>query len=403
MRLRNLRLLLLLLCLGFVLDALPAQGVVQADSVADEILRLENVDIVYLQNGRQLIMNALAENNLSKVQSVTTLLEEKFQGTDVMPFWVGEQILLHLITGQYILPLAVDRIDSLLQVETSGYLTPPRDNLYNRMIRYAKQHQSQLEQQIQTSQRSEKEKAFLKVFLVFLAAQNDADPAAQERINSASDQFLSRFPESRFDTFLRIHIREKYVPSPWGFSFEFFSGRGRFEGGLDSYFSAHVPIGVAFDIFYGRVGLFLRDYIGVGGSVRRDFSYNGEWPYELALNVFLPEASVGYVFAESDHWKFIPFLGISSMDIAPPEAKQETHDVGLDFVTTYTYGLNLDLKLKASQMPIVSYRENSVWFLRFRLAMNHPTYTKRDPRFDGTMLYFTIGFGGFGRKLLRDY
>jgi len=375
----------------------------QNDSLDNEIMSLPETDLTYIQNGRQLIMNALQENDVDKVKSIKYKLETKFQNTDVMPFWLGERILLHLISGQYELLLNTDCLDSIQHKDYSRFLKPPSDNLYNRLSQYVYDNQAKIERNIDECEYSEKDKAFLKVFIIFILEKKESNQISQDDVNDVCDRFLIRYPKSEYDTFVRTNMRMKFVPSNWGYGFDFFSGTGQFKGPLNRYFTDHVPIGVAFDIQYQQYILYLRDYIGLGSKVAQEFDYKGTWPKDLSLEVFLPEASVGYVILDNNRYKMVPFIGISSMDISPPEQKKEEYDVGLDFVTTYTCGLNIDLKLSPSKIPIVSYNEESVWLIKFRLGINHPTYTNRDPRFDGTMVYFTIGFGGFGKKMLRDY
>ncbi|MGB0175997.1 MAG: hypothetical protein ACPF9D_02450, partial [Owenweeksia sp.] len=76
-----------------------------------------------------------------------------------------------------------------------------------------------------------------------------------------------------------------------------------------------------------------------------------------------------------------------------------------DFTTTYTVGVNLDLKLGRSKkrIAVISGEEESYWFVRVRYAYNLPQYQKNYTGLSGDFHYLTIGIGGFGRKVSRKY
>ncbi len=93
------------------------------------------------------------------------------------------------------------------------------------------------------------------------------------------------------------------------------------------------------------------------------------------------------------------------MDISPSENDKKKIPqyelIGLTFTTTYTLGLNLDFKLGKTKTANTGYKQQqSYGFLRFRYAYNKPQFPAT---FDGDFHSITIGFGGFGRAVLRDY
>lgn len=390
--------------LSWYLLILPADIVAQHHDTTTLVKgQVSGEEAEILSKKRQLIISALAENNLATIQQAFFQVESRFTNTNILPFWLGERVLLHLLTRQYTFPLSVGTIDSILNT-VSNYRPPPDDGMYGYLVAYATTHKSEVIRNIHQGDLSKDEQAYLRILFPYVIFQQNSTIVGQDSINTLSETFLREYPNSRFAPFIRTEIRETFRPSPWGFGFDFFTGLGQFRGDLSMYFTGHVPVGIGFEIYFNRVGVFLRDYIGFGGSVESGFEYQGIWPFDLPVNVLLPEVDVGYVISNSDELKITPFLGVSSMNIAPPLAQRnDGFDVGLDFVKTYTYGVNFDLKLKASEIPIVHSREQSTWIVKCRVAMNHPTYTTRDARFDGSLISFTVGFGAFGRKLLREY
>ena len=166
-------------------------------------------------------------------------------------------------------------------------------------------------------------------------------------------------------------------------------------------------MGVAFDISYKKLILYLRDYIGFS-KTKVDMLYSkGVWEKGSNATIFLPEASLGYTAMDNKHIKLAPFIGIASTGIGPSEYDQQQNpdlkNADLGFTATYTLGLNLDIKLKRSKAKMVTNGpEQSYWFLRLRYAYNLSQFENKYPGFDGNMHYLTIGIGGFGRAIKRQ-
>ncbi|MEL6926103.1 MAG: hypothetical protein AAFO94_18825, partial [Bacteroidota bacterium] len=197
--------------------------------------------------------------------------------------------------------------------------------------------------------------------------------------------------------------------SKFGLGFEFFTGFGKYTGELNRHFNYNVPFGVAFDLRYKNWTLFLRDYIGLG-RINENVEQNGiTWTPESGAESVLAEASIGYTFRSNRKLTLTPFIGISGHEISPRardrDLRPELDDVRLRFTRTYTTGINLDLKLAQSNIPIASMNkpEEGYWMMRVRYSFNAPEFQRRYGAFSGHMHYITIGFGGIGRRVKRDY
>lgn len=285
---------------------------------------------------------------------------------------------------------------------------PPWDLLLIKVRDTLRAHRVEIKEQINRSSLSETEKAFLTLNFDFLLKGNDNRAVAQDSLNLSANQYLTSYPRSRFEDYVRKYIRFEFKNSNWGLGFEFFSGYGVFTDNLREQFKNHVSVGVAFDICYKKFTLFLRDYIGFSRTLDSiTFNNNSTWRKDSKAQIFLPEASLGYVTLENKKLKLIPFLGISSTDITPIQADikkiPEYENVGLKFTTTYTVGLNLDFKLGKARRVINRPAEPSYWFLRIRYAYNKPQFDRRYNRFNGAFHYLTIGIGALERRSKRDY
>jgi hypothetical protein len=189
---------------------------------------------------------------------------------------------------------------------------------------------------------------------------------------------------------------------------EFFSGYGILTGNLPKTFKNNVPFGIAFDIYYKHIALYLRDYIGFSKTIR-DIPYStGIWEKGSQVRVFLPEASLGYVIADNKAIMLAPFAGIAGTDIGPTQfdvtKEPDLKEAALKYTMTCSFGLNLDLKLGHSKTPLVSTRiEQSFWIIRLRYAYCLTQFDKKYPGYNGNLHYLTIGIGGFGRTMKREY
>ena len=250
------------------------------------------------------------------------------------------------------------------------------------------------------------EKDFLLLHLDHLLIEYEKDEISQDSLNSYSDIFLEKYPNSSFYSLVKEHIRFVVKPSDWGFAFEFFTGYGVFTDQLYENFDNNVPFGIAFDVQYKNYVLYLRNYIGFG-KTSRDIDFNGStWNSGDQTRIFLPEASLGFELINNNLLKFTPFVGISSTNVAPTEydieRNEEYENVGLDFTTTYSMGLNLDLKMRKSSSGIVARNESGEWIIRLRYSFNQPQFEKSYTGFSGNIHYITIGFTGFARRLKRS-
>jgi len=288
-------------------------------------------------------------------------------------------------------------------------IKPPYDLLYEKVRNHTEISQLFLQTQINHSELEQMDKDFLSMNLNYLLI-DEKDPLAkmQDTLNVMADAFLATYSESKYESITRTYFRQKFVPSNWGYAFEFFSGYGLFTDNLETRYKGQVPIGVAFDVQYKNAILYLRDYIGLT-KTRKDLPYSsGVWEKGSQARVYLPEASLGVVALDNKYFKVVPFAGIASTDIAATEVdltkEPDLEQVELEFTTTYTVGLNLDIKLGRSKMPIVTMQaEQNYLFLRVRYAYCMPQFEKTYDGVSGNMHYITIGIGGFGRKIKRDH
>ena len=248
---------------------------------------------------------------------------------------------------------------------------------------------------------------FLKLNLQFFLLDKDNSLFNQEKINLESNLFLNTYPNSKFEHFVRYQIKYEFVLSDWGFGMDLFSGYGWYTEELKESFTGSIPIGFGVDVFYKDFVFNLRYLIGFSFT-KKDLDFNGHiWKNNSQVRLYIPEISFGYNVYEDNLIKLTPFGGISGISFSPTEydmeQKPELKNAVLGFVNSFTYGINLDLKLFTTTSVNYSGPEQDFWLIKIRLASNYPQFMNKYDRFDGNIYYLTIGFGGFGHTINRNY
>jgi hypothetical protein len=123
--------------------------------------------------------------------------------------------------------------------------------------------------------------------------------------------------------------------------------------------------------------------------------------------MFFPEASLGYAVLENDKIKLSPFAGIGLASIGPVpidiEERPELEVLEVGYSTSYTLGLNLNIKLGWETAPYLTMREDkSYWFLRLRYGYTLPQFNNF-PMHGGNVHQLTIGIGGMYRGMKRAF
>ncbi|QCR21429.1 hypothetical protein [Pontibacter sp. SGAir0037] len=381
----------------------------QTDSLRNEILNYQESKAGMIDKGRRLLLEKFLAGDQEKVREVLQYLVTYEEDADYVAFYPLEKWLLYYWTEQY--PLVLQDMlmaDSILVSVSRTRIRPRQDVLAEKLLSYLMGKQAEAKLKIQLSDLTDAEKNVLILNLDYLLSDTEQTPDVQEDLNRQAEQYLAAFPDSKYNPYVKSYIRFAFKPSTWGFAFEFFSGYGSFTENLETNFNNSIPMGIAFDIFYNRWGLYLRNYIGFSKTKNALPFPDAIWSDGAQARVFLPEASLGYAVLDNRYVKLAPFAGISSMHISPTahdiEQIPEYKDVGLSFTTTYTAGLSLDLKLgKTTAVMRHANGEESYWFARIRYSYNQPQFNWKYTGYNGNFHSITIGIGGFGRVLKRDY
>ncbi len=385
----------------------PSLLIAQEDSLREEIINYNDKRAKMISNGRRLMLDSFMEGDILKMKEVKDYLIG-LKNEDYAVFHPFEYWMILYWTQDF--PELLEDIRAFDSTSITAFqqkLKPSKDMLSDKLLEQTVYSFDQIVRFIKSTELSDQHRDILLLHSRLMVAKEHNPFINQDTLNYYADQFLDDYPESPYENFVRHFIRYKYYPSDWGFGFEFLSGFGLFTGRLNDHFRDNIPIGVAFDVEYRDLCLYLRDYIGFS-KTKTDLSFNDvEWKNMSSARVFLPEASLGYVILENDKLKIAPFAGIAGTDIGPTDKdvdkKPELDDAGLDFTTTWVLGLNVDIKLGQPQsVNHYNYSTSNYGFIRLRYAYTNPRFNRKYSGISGNMHYITIGFGGFYSKLKRE-
>ena len=380
----------------------------QTDSLGEEILGFEDKQIKLIRNGRSMLLENFLDGDYEKVQSVMHYLETQVENENYMALYDFEKWLLYYWTGDYQKLLGNFRhlSDSLFLFRMPASIPPPSDLLATKLLEQTNWQYESLQSNLDATGLQPVDKGFVKILLDYLVfiGNGETDPVTQ--LNESSIAYLQKFPDSDYRYFVEHFINQEETLANFGMDFEFFSGYAFYDKGLQENFSHHVPIGVAFDFYYKKWILGLRDHIGIGKLQQEIVSDKATWAEGARFNHVMLEISVAYEVFDNHRFKVFPFGGISFSGFDAPEGARKDHpeyeDVGLNFRPAAVAGLNLDIKLSSP------YTDNPRWrdgygILRIRGAYNLMNFDKKYPGFDGNTFYLSVGIGGVARRVVKKY
>ena len=378
----------------------------QDTSVESQILDYEDSKSAIISKGRHLLLDRFVEGDLQKVNEIKDYLTD-IEDQDYFAFYPAEYWFILFWTKDYTeMAESIQEFDTAQIASYNTRIRPLDDMLYDKLLEKTFNNETEIKTQIQESEIDLEIKQVIILNLDRLLLGNRETIYAQDTLNQNVDSFLESYSQSNFGEYTKEYIRYKEVPKNWGMAFEFFTGYSVYTGGLSENYTNNIPLGVAFDICYKNIELYLRDYIGFN-KTKKDMDYTmGTFEEGSRTMVFLPEASLGYVVYNDNRFKLSPFAGIGSMDISATsidvDEVPELEEVALEFTTTYILGINFDIKFGPKKTPKYS-PKSSYGFMRIRYAYCMPQFENKYDGMTGNMHYITIGFGGMSRGLKRDY
>ena len=227
---------------------------------------------------------------------------------------------------------------------------PGWDGLGTQLQRRSAEDKHLLQFGLQEADLTPEDKAFLTMFLDWLFVKNTylIKDENQTRLNEMANRFLSDYPNSDYEWFVRNLIRKQYVENDWGGGY----GMNVCSGVSTGAFTRPVfGFGIGFDVLYKRFDLSLSaDIMMSTTKTDQTYSFDGEsglvYPKGSNCNWTLPYADLSYKVFDGNRVALAPFVGIGGLFESYPNNKEkepEYKDLEKNYLL-YRAGLIFDIK-----------------------------------------------------------
>lgn len=244
--------------------------------------------------------------------------------------------------------------NSYFSYDPTSKIFPQYDNLGEKVFLRSLEDKHLLQFGLQEADLIPEDKAFLAMFLDWLFVddhylirdiQKDLD---QTRVNAMATQFLSDYPNSDYEWFVRNMIRKEYVEKDWGGGYGLDVCSGVSTG---AFTRPIIGFGLSIDVLYKRFDLTIgADIMLSKTKIDQTYSFDGEsglvYPEGSNCNWVMPYADLSYKVFDGNRVAFAPFVGVGGLFENYSNNKDnepEYKDLNKAFLL-YRAGLIFDLK-----------------------------------------------------------
>lgn len=385
---------------------------VSSQDIANSIKNYELSKSDIISRGRNLLLDSYVSGDMDKVNEAYLYLNNKVADENYAVFNSFEQIYLGTLTRNYNYSLKeILRLDSLSKLNPSDRrktaIKPNTDQLSQKLAENSFLYLQKISKNIDKSTLSGEDKRMLTLMLNDIFRDNNPKESpeikekVQHEINMQCDSFLTVYPQSKYEHYVRNYIRFVVKRSDWGFGLDF--SLGYVSAGLKhDYVQDGYAFGLGWDFHYKKVGLFTRINI-LGTKTKKDFSFTPTaiLPAGSMVNYINPELNLGYETLNTRFITLIPFAGIGGFLCDPLQNDQDKQpELKNKELGSFSYqvGFNCDFKFKNPKTN--PYLTNEYSYNCIRLQVTYLMPSTNTPELKGNQLMVTVGWGlvGYAKK-----
>lgn len=229
----------------------------------------------------------------------------------------------------------------------------------------------------------------------------------QEEIDRRSNVLLADHPTYRHAPIVKSNIRRQLKPTRTGVGLAFLGGTNLMLGDLGKQFTNSSNFGINIDLTYDR---WMIRFIAMGldSKLKTDLLVDSTtWQGGRGVSGPSYGGSIGRVVLDNRTGRFIPSLGISTMQVQ--YAENDDDMIKTASFAQPTVELMYDLKLeflkpskdREAQRTLPTRKEEAYWLVRLRTGIAPMGYGPSiGPQ--GAIVFFSIGFGGYWRPVTLD-
>lgn len=308
-----------------------------------------------------------------------------------------------IVTGRDFL---TDYSTELKKPEYSLLQEVPEDNLLHDLLLLADARRTQLLTAINSSDLTDEQKTICTLYTRVILQHNNLNEPFIPFIDSLSQSFVKRYPQSPYNGYVTNMINPEFRPSHFGVGAGIYTGVYMFTGQLGRAIGAGGPIGGSITLGWYRIQLQLNIAGSIGSKFKKVFYYESDTiPQNTSASVTSGDIVLGIAVVNRAKINIVPFAGLGGIGIGG------TYSVGTNNDTRQVYfskfpsligGLCVDWKFNAIRRSINTYRDKfmyandqSYWYLRFRAGYQNPMLESIQDGLMGEHLFFQIGIGAY--------
>ncbi len=385
-------------------------GFAQGESRLFEKEKSQETKSEIITRYRNLLMDNVISNDTAKVKSLLADFSAAVDENYYVTLYTSEKWLISLWLKDYqAISRDVLKTDSATLVKNNRRIQPQDDQLYRIIYQKVVEKKPEITEEIKNNKTLTAEDRNLMLLLLEAYASTVHNVKYTETINGQSTAYITEFPTSPYNDYIRRNIRYEYKPQGFSMGMELYSGAAILTGKTTDYFSSGGIFGCGFIWGYNNFQFNTRAAFVFSG-LNHDIDYKGyTWQKGERAQLFLPELSVGYKFMASKKISVSPFAGFAWLSTAPYQADQDKNadlknieinsnaspilgiEFGWEFSTMYYYN-------EFYQKPMSNY-----YSLNLRYSVQPASFDTKYIGMNGLThniaISFKFGFGGAKRIL----
>jgi hypothetical protein len=385
----------------------------QTDSIELEIKNYPDSKLQSIVKGRLLMCYYIDKDDFLKVGLIKDYVVNNLEDSVNTAFNVNEYWLLLYFNQEYTKLLGSISETGLKSESGRAYvnrwdLNTYNDELLDKLENKGVFSKDAILSSISASSLSSEEKQFLNLHLTYLLSVNNKEYTSQENLNALSDKFISEFPYSVYNPFIRKIIRYKEKISDFAFGYDFDLIFAILNGNLKQSINNTVGFGFSCDLMYRN---FVMDFsIVIGGAkLKQNISKQPTiWSKDMNATVLIPQIMLGYTFFNKNSINITPTVGLSMLSLSPlyDDVQNNPGLEEMEFNSNLTWSPGISLNFLSKQLyPTYIYRKTTSmqFYIQLKYSYSSFVFDQNADNFNGSMHQISLTFGVLMRKIFRAY
>jgi hypothetical protein len=356
---------------------------------------------------RNILLDNIIANDKVKTRETFYYILQQLDDNNYIALYQTEKWMIAYLLNDF--PFIISDItnsDSTSMVNRKNAVFPGRDQLYMHLSKRLLTQKEIVDNQISNApDLSDRDKSFIQLILKALVIPNDGH--YEQTLNLASTKYLTQYPGSIYDDYVRRVLHYEYIPKGFSLGVEFYSGASILNPALRKGFASGGIFGFGFIWGIDKVQINTRACI-VFSSLHTDFPFaSTTWQTGASAQLFLPEISVSYPIDLGKKFVLSPIAGISWFSASPPQddidKNSSLKNVEINSQAAPCFGFEIGREFSSYFSPFDSpYKyKRGYYSYHLRYTIQQTRFSSRYDSMNGVIhtiaLCIKLGYGGAKR------